>query len=109
MTRQEFEKTFTSIDDVRRWHRGHWFSPSTLRFFRSRVYEGVWLHPREQLVYFVSSEQRPGETRRYTVRLYDVKQDGIGTVGTLGQYATKRAATAAARRIAQEAACHHDN
>lgn len=108
MTRQEFEQQFTGIEDVIRWHRGHWFSPSTLRFFRSKVYDRVWLHPTEQKVFFVSSEQRGNLTpRRYTVRVYDVATDSISTATEFGQYATKRAADAAAQRTAQEAACQH--
>ena len=37
--------TYYSVADIEREHRGHWFSPSTKRFFRSRigstVYQGL--------------------------------------------------------------------
>jgi hypothetical protein len=68
---------FRSIEQVKRANVAlghHFFDPDTLRFFRSRVgstvYGGRW---------FVTSEQGPGDVRRYTVR--EAMPDGsIATV-----------------------------
>lgn len=83
---------------------GHWFSPDTMRFFRSRVarvgYKGTGP------IYFVSSEQfvpsrGPAFPRQYTVRVA-LADGSINTVGTLGDFASSATATAAARRLASQ-------
>ena len=85
----------------------YWFSPDTLRFFRSRISEEVY-----GAGYFVSSEldnfpSMPNARRRYTVRR--AKPNGsIETVSRFHQYASRSAAHAAARRFAasQESGGH---
>lgn len=81
--------------DVRRANRNighHWFDPSTIRCFRSRVSERLYAG-----AYFVSSERCP-YVRRYTVR--EANADGsISTVGDFQQYRTRAAAIAAIRTM----------
>lgn len=78
---------------------GYWFSPGTLRFFRSRIHSvhrvegtGQWL--------FVSSEQGPRGPRAYTVRIMDDDGD-IRNLGEFMGYATSRQALAALRKFAR--------
>ena len=66
--------TYYNTQDIERAHRGHWFSPSTKRVFRSRI--GAQVYQGLGGVYFVSSEQFRSlegqlSTRRFTVRRYD--------------------------------------
>lgn len=80
----------------------HFFGPSALRFFGSRIGRTVYGGR-----YFTTSEARPpfgddpGGERLWTVR----RANGDGTVGTVGAfqaYGTRRAAVAAAMRAAAE-------
>jgi hypothetical protein len=76
-----------------------WFSPSSLRWFASRVHGQVYGGR-----YFVSSECAPYGERRFTVREAIVSGDDCGhieTVGEFGQYASRSGAHAAAARLAR--------
>lgn len=92
---------FTSIDEIRAANERlgqHWFSPATLRWFSSRI-SGQVYPVLSGGAYFVSSEQAPGEERRYTVRV--ASPDGsISTYGELGQYRSANGAHNAAARVA---------
>jgi hypothetical protein len=87
-------KEFTTIEDVIRHHRGHYFDKNTMRFFRSRVLPYVFPGARE--VYFVTSEQFVPSTgipepRRYTVRAYNPETDDIRTVNPFNAMSRSRA------------------
>lgn len=72
------------------------FSPETMRFFRSRVQGAVGIVPGN---YFVTSEKREGDRRRYTVRRFTIAGDGsirFDTVGEFGQWRTADRAKRAA-------------
>jgi hypothetical protein len=67
-----------------------WFSKDAMRFFKSRV--GDKLYGRH---YFISSEVPPHyDKRSYTIRKVG-RDNKIHTVGSLGQYATKKQAESA--------------
>src|SRR5258708_36718413 len=73
---------FSTTQDIIRRHRGHYFDPSTMRFFRSRVLWQVFCGKDE--VYFVTSERFVGsdgygKPRYYTVRAYNPETDDIHT------------------------------
>lgn len=80
---------------------GYWFSPSTLRFFRSRYSQTATKVGNK--AYFVSSEQfTDGERkdpRRYTVRVCDLSTGDIETVGRFQQYRTQAEANRAIKKI----------
>jgi hypothetical protein len=87
-------KDFTSIEDVIRYHRGHYFSKGTMRFFRSRVCSQVF--PGETEVYFVTSEQFVGSNgvaapRKFTVRAFNPETDDIRTVQPFNELTRSRA------------------
>lgn len=90
-----------NLDEIRTANRvrGHYFfEPSTMRFFASRVLNGV-IGGR----YFITSERFRGSRgdngpRRYTIR--ECGPDGdVDTVGEFQGYASARAARAAAAKL----------
>lgn len=68
------------------------FSPETMRFFRSRVVDGIISGQ-----YFVTSEKREGERRLYTVRRFTVAEDGSVRFDTVGEFGRWRTADRAKR------------
>jgi hypothetical protein len=89
-----------SVDDIKRKHSGHFFSPDTMRFFKSRLIQDVF--PTDKgLVYFVTSEKAcfNDETRVFNVRAYSIKNDSFDTIETLSSRAS---ALTAALNLAYE-------
>lgn len=81
---------------------GHWFKPSTMRFFRSRLSEPLWFCERltePSVILFISSEQGPNGIRRYTIRSYAPDTGEIGAVGEFQQYKTLNAAKRVAEKL----------
>lgn len=91
-----------STNDIERKHCGHWFSKDTKRFFGSRI--PLDCFPSNGKVYFVSSEYTGFDkrVRAFTVRVYDIKTDDIGTVGEFNGYGTKSQALSAALNCAYD-------
>jgi hypothetical protein len=88
---------------IKQRHTGHWFSPDTLRFFRSRVAQGGYVTPDGARVYFVSSEQFDyNSPRLYTVRVQDRQTGAIDTLGEFQQYGSRNTADRAAQKAAAE-------
>lgn len=89
---------YRCMDDIQKRNRvggGHWFEPSSMRFFASRV-QGSFYGSKDGRAYFVSSERGPNGRRAYSVRV--AEPDGnIRTVGEFQGYPTGRAAHPAAR------------
>ena len=101
--------TGTPIADIKA-HYGpgdgrHWFDPSTMRFFKTRFVGKAYgvgpAYGSPVLSFFVTSEQRPGADREYSVRCYDWAKRSISTVGEFGGYATPAKA-----KLARERACN---
>ena len=93
------------IDDVKyKAEHGaskYWFSPETMRFFKSRVSEMTWKIGDK--IYFISSEKQSLEPRFYTVRVCEI--DGnIKTVGKFQEHETLRQARNAIREILNQEA-----
>jgi hypothetical protein len=94
---------YDSIEEIKAANEAkgdNWFSPNTLRFFKSEVYPEVYGER-----YFVTSEKNDGYGYSYP-RLYSVRianEDGsIDTVGEFQAYGSLREARRAAARIARE-------
>ena len=68
-----------SIADVKALHKGHFFSPDTMRFFSSRVNEAIY--PTLNKVYFITTERRSltDERRVATIRSLDLETGSIST------------------------------
>ena len=78
----------------------HWFDKDTLRFFKSRISETAYANNSKEVAYFVTSEQSPHGTRKYTVRMYDFRTRQISNASNFGQYASRSGATSAAQTLA---------
>lgn len=74
---------------------GHFFDAATMRFFNSRVLDGVYGGR-----YFVTSERYGSEPRYYTVRVYDPETGSVDTVGDFQAFATARQAIRFAKELA---------
>lgn len=110
---------YIATDDLRRLNAergGHWFEPSTMRFFRSRVGHLAYGDDEQRFAFFVSSEQFVSVSsghagpRSYSVRVMHLT-DGDGprtmrgqveTVGDFEAYATRAAAERIARALAAD-------
>lgn len=91
-----------TIDDIRLSNAQHgqfFFSPSTMRFFKSRVGREVYEGPGG--VYFATSEQGPSGIRRYTVRQFIPETGWVKTAGEHQQYGSSGAARQAALKLAK--------
>tara|TARA_B100000963_G_scaffold41026_1_gene30513 strand:- start:1164 stop:1538 length:375 start_codon:yes stop_codon:yes gene_type:complete len=93
---------FSTISQIKRLNESsgrHWFSPSSMRCFNSRVHDNVYGG-----CVFVTSEKNDmpycaPQPRVYTVRV--AMDDGsIQTYGSMGDYATRADAHADARWLA---------
>lgn len=96
-----------STAQIQRDARGHFFSADTMRFFASRVLDGVYQGPGG--VYFVTSEKRSFSdyTRVYHVRSYDPTTGAVETAKGSVDYATAAQAKQSAKRFAAgERAAH---
>ena len=83
----------------------YWFSPDTLRFFRSRVSETVYQG--KGGIFFVTSEKHVSyliddQPRLYTVRQFDPKTGSVNTVGEFQEYKYRTTAHREAARLAKE-------
>jgi len=90
-----------SVNDIERRHKGYWFSPDTMRFFKSKVYQDVFVSNSGK-VFFVSSEKSGfgDDTRKFTVRVYDIKADSIENGGEFLAYESKAKAMTEALNLA---------
>lgn len=91
---------YFTVEEIKRANKEagkHFFNPSTMRFFRSRVLPGVY-----GCRYFVTSEQFDvGHPRLYTVRV--VNPDGsIDDASEFQEFKTSKAARNAARALARD-------
>lgn len=93
--------TVTELKQRNASNGGYWFTPDTMRWFKSRVQADVFVG--QSYSYFVSSERQDWDSPRlFTVRAMGA--DGrVVTVGDFQQYASRTAALGAARRHAAKA------
>ena len=92
------EHSIYSIEDIKRKHRGHWFSKGAMSFFNSRV--GDKIKAGKILFYFVSSEKFDYKTPRYySIRSYNALTDTIETVGEFQGYSSNASAWNAVERL----------
>lgn len=85
----KYSERFESIENIRREIERtcpYYFSPDTMRFFRSRVDDTAYLSADGELAFFVTSEQFVASSgwrapRAYSVRVFDRTTGDISTVG----------------------------
>jgi hypothetical protein len=76
--KQNMTWTVNTIKKHMREQGSHWFDPSSMRFFGTKVLPTVYQGPGG--IFFVTSEQPPHGKRACTVRQFD-PEDGIHTIG----------------------------
>ena len=76
-----------TIKDLNRKSGQYWFSPDTVKFFKSKFPEDHVGLVNNQ--FFISSEKSPYDKRKYSIRKWDGKRKGIDTVGEFGGFNTK--------------------
>jgi hypothetical protein len=82
-----------TIEQIKTANAGHhFFDRDTMRFFRSRVSSRTYVG-RDGRIYFVTSEQRRGAARRYTVRV-TIDGTNINSVPEFQAFADARTAHA---------------
>ena len=89
-----------TIDQIKRANEQagfFFFSPDTMRFFKSRVSENVYESSDGLCAFFVTSERGPNMARRYTVRRFSTITKNITTAMDFQHYPTSRQAHSAAR------------
>ncbi|NML65919.1 hypothetical protein HHL22_11950 [Hymenobacter sp. RP-2-7] len=100
-------KTYT-LSDIQTANRAagrYFFSPDTMRYFRSRASERV--HQGPGGIYFVTSEQYDrASPRLFTVRRFLPGAADIDTVGSFQAHATAHRAHAEAARLAAAPPTH---
>lgn len=64
---------FYGVDEVERYHRGHWFSKATMKFFGTRLTSHFKRVSKNKYV-FITTERNPSGERLATLRLAIVKQ-----------------------------------
>jgi hypothetical protein len=91
--------TLSDIKTANRVAGRYFFSPSSMRFFRSRISERV--HQGPGGIYLVTSEQFDhASPRLFTVRRFLPGKADIDTVGSFQEHATAYRAHAEAARLA---------
>lgn len=98
MQNQLKQNDIYSIDQVKRYATGYFFSPDTMRFWKSRVSEMIYNGV--ESVYFVTSECGLGMPRSFTVRRFELATRSISTVEGLSRIG-RNAAHGNAARLAQ--------
>jgi hypothetical protein len=97
------KKKRLSIGDIKELNRKagqHWFSPDTMRFFKSKIpQDHVGLVNNR---YFITSEKSPWDKRKYSIREWLGKSKTIETVGDFGSFNTKSQAERKLKKMMQE-------
>jgi hypothetical protein len=78
---------------------GHWFSPNTMRFFKSKLADYGYL--KGDSAFFISSEKGPFSTdkRRYSVREFNRVTGDIKTVGEFNEMTSYQAKSLLAKTL----------
>mgnify|MGYP003139745188 CR=1 FL=1 len=102
-------RTLRSLDEIKEANRAggfHFFSPDTMRFFRSFIRED-WVTPIDGGALFISSESGP-DGRRYSLNRCLSVDGRVETIGKFQQFGSageaKAALRAEAARLHEEAA-----
>lgn len=90
----------TTISDIQTHNRvagHHFFDRETMRFFNSRILEGVYGGR-----FFVTSERFESDPRRYTVRKYDRATGWVDSASDFQAFTTARQAIRFAVELTKE-------
>jgi len=95
------KKRRLNIGDIKELNRKagqHWFSPDTMKFFKSKVpQDHVGLVGNK---YFITSEKNPfGDPRKYSIREWKGKTKSIDTVGDFNSLNSKAQAERVLKKL----------
>lgn len=92
--------SIVGVERLAEKHGSHFFSPDTMRFFKSKTLYDVF--PSKNGVYFVTSEKKgfSDNTRVFNVRFIDINTGSISTIGGFGAYETRAQALTGALNCA---------
>ncbi len=88
------------MEMIRHLHKGTWFDPKTMKFFRTKLSDYGYVGKVDGLIYFVTSEECLGCPRFWSVRRLNRETGYIDTCGTFNSYQTAKDARNAARHMA---------
>jgi hypothetical protein len=81
---------------------GYFFSPQTMRFFKSRVVSGnAFIRKDGKVAYFITSEKPPHGSREFRVRQVNLKTWDIGTARDVEPKKTSKQAWAEVDRLVE--------
>lgn len=97
---EQNKKKRLNIGDIKELNRKagqHWFSPDTMKFFKSKVpQDHVGLFGNK---YFITSEKSPYDKRKYSIREWKGKTKSIDTVGDFGSLNSKAQAERVLKKL----------
>ncbi len=94
--------TITDIKEANRKAGKYFFSPDTMRFFRSKVVSEVYTTTWGDYAYFVTREINPSNKMAYSVRAFNKVNGDVRTEGEFFAYSTKQSAIEAAKQAARK-------
>lgn len=72
---------YVSINEIKYKARGHFFDPTSMRFFNSRIAQEGYTKEGHDKIYFLTSERMDHKSpRMYTIRALDKNTGMINTV-----------------------------
>ncbi len=86
--------TIGDVKCLNKEHKQFFFSPDTMRFFKSRI-----ASPLIKNKYFVTSEKGPSGVRKYTVRKFNRRTAKLDTVGDFQEHSTRARAISRAKEL----------
>jgi len=89
--------TINEIKQLNEQAGHHFFSPDTMRFFNSRI--GSTVKVKGTLAYFVTSERDYAQPRLYSLRVCNLDNGHMDTIGEFQAYQTRAQAMKAMEEI----------
>ncbi len=103
MSNQAFPMSYIKAQYLERNPQGHWFEPSTMRFFHTRLPRTGYMSG-SGLFFFVTSEsQGYGHPRRYSIRCMELN-GAIRTIGDFHSYPNQATALASLKAMLKQPA-----
>ena len=97
LARKRKRLTIGAIKEINRKKGQYWFSPNTMRFFKSKVPDDHM--PLVKNRFFISSEKSPWDKRKYTIREFIGKTGSVETFGEFQFYNSKESAQRVLKKL----------
>jgi hypothetical protein len=96
--------TFQSIEEIKQANKAsgrHFFSPDTMRFFNSIVYDDVFPHHNLPQTFFITSEKMNGMSARYYMVRCAHPDGSMSSISKIDHKLSKTRAYTLARKLSQ--------